>query len=201
MPLPAASTLALKEWAVAVKALARGEQILILRKGGIHRADKQFRVVHPEFLLYPTFEHQRRELVRASNHSDLEQTLTENLRTDRIEFSYWCRVTDKFEVNDQDSLNDIASYHIWTSDYANKRLHWRPNQPLTVALLRMYSIECPQTLPFLVGYGGCKSWVELEQKVNLGAMKPVLSDDEYESRADVVRRALNAGTPVTQSLS
>ena len=64
MSLPTTSSLALKEWAVAVKAMSKGEQILILRKGGIHRADKEFRVVHPDFLLYPTYEHQRANLYR-----------------------------------------------------------------------------------------------------------------------------------------
>ncbi len=196
MSLPTDSTLALKEWAVAVKALSKGEQILILRKGGIHRADKEFRVVHPEFLLYPTFEHQRRDLVRTSSHSDLEDTLSENANPGEIEFKYWCKVTDKFQVSDEDSLDDIAPYHIWTGDYASKRLHWRPKQPLTIALLRMYSIEHPQTLPFLDEYGGCKSWVDLERDVSLGQMKPVLSDDEYEARADVIRQALAESAPV-----
>ena len=34
--LPDHCQIALKEWAVTVQALARGEQILLLRKGGIH---------------------------------------------------------------------------------------------------------------------------------------------------------------------
>ena len=197
MPLPTASSLALKEWAVAVKALSKGKQILILRKGGIHRADKEFRVVHPEFLLYPTYEHQRRELVQTTSHLDLEQTLIENENPKLIEFSHWCKVTDKFEVSEQDVLDDIAPYHIWTSDYASKRLRWRPKQPLTIALLRMYSMERPQSLRVLDEYGGCKSWVELEQEVRLGEMTPVLSDEEYEAQANVIRRALDSMAAVT----
>ena len=45
--------MALKEWAVTVRALAQGQQILLLRKGGIHESGKDFRVIHPQFLLYP----------------------------------------------------------------------------------------------------------------------------------------------------
>lgn len=37
--LPSTSSMALKEWAVAVNAMATGEQIVTLRKGGIHRDD------------------------------------------------------------------------------------------------------------------------------------------------------------------
>ena len=197
MSLPTTSSLALKEWAVAVKALSKGEQILILRKGGIHRADKEFRVVHPEFLLYPTYEHQRRELVQTTSHLDLERTLIENENPKLIEFSHWCKVTDKFEVSEQDVLDNIAPYHIWTYDYVSKRLRWRPKQPLTIALLRMYSMEHPQSLSVLDEYGGCKSWVELEQEVQLGEMTPVLSDEEYEAQANVIRLALDSMAAVT----
>ena len=192
MPLPTSSGLALKEWAVAVKALSKGKQILILRKGGIDRSDKEFRVVHPSFLLYPTYEHQRQDLVTASNHADLRQSLSENGSPEKVKLQYWCEVTDKFEVSEQDALDRIAPYHIWTTDYANKRLHWRPKQPLTVALLRVYSMEAPRTLSVLDEYGGCKSWVELEQAVNLGDLGPVLSDEAYESQASLVRQALAA---------
>ena len=196
MSQPTTSALALKEWAVAVKALAKGEQILILRKGGIHRADKEFRVVHPEFLLYPTYEHQRRELVKDASHDDLQQSLAENVEPGMIAFGYWCEVTDKFEVSDQDALDSIAPYHIWTTDYANQRLHWRPKQPLTIALLRVHAMPQSQSLPALSEYGGCKSWVDLAKEVRLGDMKPVLSDEAYEAQARVIRQALDAKAPV-----
>ena len=78
MMLPPVSSLALKEWAVAVDALAGGKQILIIRKGGIHRDDKEFRMVHSEFLLYPTFEHQRAVLLQEQYRGDLDRTLEDN---------------------------------------------------------------------------------------------------------------------------
>lgn len=192
MMLPPISDLALKEWAVAVKALAAGKQVLILRKGGIHKEDKEFRVVHPEFLLYPTYEHQNAELIKPPYLDDLNETLEENDIPGLVTLSYWAKVTDKFEVSDQDKLDSIAPYHIWTTDYANKRLHWRPKQPVTVALLRIYALQQPQALPVLDEYGGCKSWVELGQDVPLGSLTPVLSDREYEEKADTIRQALGA---------
>lgn len=192
MPLPPASNLALKEWAVAVRALAQGKQVLILRKGGIHKDDKEFRIVHPEFLLYPTYEHQNAGLIKAEHHRDLAQTLEENDVPGLVTLAYFCQVTDKFELRDEDVLETISPYHIWTNEYAQKRLHWRPKQPLTVALLRVYQLQQPQALPVLDEYSGCKSWVELGQDVPLGYMKPVLSDQAYESKADIVRQTLGA---------
>ncbi len=192
MLLPPDSSLALKEWAVAVGALAEGKQILILRKGGVHKDDKDFRVVHREFLLYPTYEHQKAELLKDSYREDLSRSLAENDIPGLVTLGYWCHVTDTFEVRDEGALNSLSELHIWTDDYAQKRLHWRPKQPLTVALLRVFELQQPQALPVLDEYVGCKSWVELGQDLPLGYMSPALSDEEYESRAEVIRQTVAA---------
>ncbi len=192
MTLPHASDMALKEWAVAVKALGRGEQTLILRKGGIHRDDRDFRLVHPEFLLFPTYLHQKAELIKPSHHESLKEAVHEDDAPGMVELGYFCRVVDKFEIRDESALDTISDYHIWTDDYAHKRLHWRPKQPLTVALLRVFQLHQPQDLPVLDEYSGCKSWVELGRNVSLGTMDPVMDDDEFEQQCEAVRSALGA---------
>ncbi|MCY4651937.1 MAG: DUF1802 family protein [Dehalococcoidia bacterium] len=190
MPLPSVSDTALKEWAVAVKTLGQGEQIIVLRKGGIHRADKDFRFVHPEFLLFPTYEHQKAELIKTECHDTLRDTYDDSGSGDSADFTHFCQVTDKFELRDESDLDRISDFHIWTDDYARKRLHWRPKQPLTVALLRVYELQQTQSLPILPEYSGCKSWVELGTEVNIGNMTPVLDDAEYECQAKGIRSAL-----------
>ena len=62
---------AFKEWAVTVRALAEGEQLLTLRKGGIREENKHFEIEHDRFFLYPTFDHQRNDLVRESHVPEL----------------------------------------------------------------------------------------------------------------------------------
>ncbi|MGC1218532.1 MAG: DUF1802 family protein, partial [Phormidesmis sp.] len=57
-------TAALKEWSVAVDALAAGETILLLRKGGIKEDNGQFSAQADRAMLFPTFEHQRRDLLK-----------------------------------------------------------------------------------------------------------------------------------------
>ena len=149
-------------------------------------------MVHPEFLLYPTYEHQKADLVKPANHADLRQTLDEDDIPGLVTLGCWGVVTDKFQVSEPDALDRLAQRHIWTADYANKRLHWRPKQPLTVALLRVYRMQQPQALPVLAEYGGCKSWVELEQDVPLGNLTPALTDAEYEAQAAAIRETLQS---------
>src|SRR4051794_7137019 len=74
--------IALKEWAVTVRALAEGEQLVALRKGGIREEEKHFEVEHDQFFLYPTFDHQRNDLVRESHHPELRRALEEGVWPD-----------------------------------------------------------------------------------------------------------------------
>ena len=73
---------AFKEWAVTVRALAEGEQLLTLRKGGIREENKHFELEHDRFFLYPTFDHQRNNLVRQSHHPELRRALEEGVWAD-----------------------------------------------------------------------------------------------------------------------
>ena len=50
---------ALKEWAVLVDAMERGDIIAMVRKGGIRERRAGFDVRHDRFLLYPTFFHEK----------------------------------------------------------------------------------------------------------------------------------------------
>ncbi|MEA2310971.1 MAG: hypothetical protein QOE28_939, partial [Solirubrobacteraceae bacterium] len=74
--------IAFKEWAVTVRALAEGEQLVTLRKGGIREPGKHFELDHDRFFLYPTFDHQRNDLVRESHQPELRRALEEGVWAD-----------------------------------------------------------------------------------------------------------------------
>jgi len=188
--VPDQSQLALKEWSVTVRALAEGRQILLLRKGGIREEGKNFRIMHPEFLLYPTYEHQREELLKPGYQPSLHQILAESPHTGTITFSHWARMADVIEVSQQEKVDDLSPHHIWTNAYAQSRLHWKPRFPLTVMLLRVYRMEQPVSVPYSSEYGGCKSWVNLTAPVRLGHCQPVLSDSGFQSRVAEIKGSL-----------
>lgn len=190
MMLPTACRIALKEWAVAQCALDQGQQVVLLRKGGIREPGKEFRVLHPEFLLYPTFEHQRKDLVKSSWQQALARTVEEASGPDRVTMTHFAQVFQVFEVMDQAAVELLDPYHIWTPDYAQKRLHWKPRKPLAVMLVRVYRLEQPQTLPVLPAYIGCTSWVALAEEAPLGRLTPVLPDSVFLDRVEQVRGAL-----------
>ena len=188
--LPNKCQMALKEWAVTVRAMAQGAQVLLLRKGGIHEDGKDFRVIHREFLFYPTYLHQKEELLQPAHQPALRKMLEQPQHNARITFSHWAKAEEVLEISDQEKVDDLEAHYIWTTAYAQSRLHWKPMLPLSVLLLRVYKLEQPVTVPYLPEYGGCTSWVEVLSDVSLGRMEPVLEDSEFQRRVDDIKGSL-----------
>ena len=187
---------ALKEWAVTIRAMALGDQIIIVRKGGIHQDDKEFRIIHPSFLLFPPYEHQKLDLLKPSVQKDLITPLENSFNANEIEFQYWAKVTDVYELRDSETLSKISSFHHWTEEYVKSRFHWRPSQALTVALLRLFKLEGKMTVPRTPAFSGCKSWVELDDHIPPLEPQPVLSDQEYIETSTKIRESLSGAENV-----
>jgi hypothetical protein len=185
----------LKEWAVAVKAIDEGRQILLLRKGGIR--EKEFKIEHEEFLLYPTFEHQKPELVKPAFFEALRATLAPWGGAAPVEtpasvtFTHLVQVRDVVEITDPAKLAALSPFHIWTDNYAEQRLHWRPRKPLEVVLVHAFRLEHAVVAPVHPHYYGCKSWVDLDEGIPLGTLSPVISESEFQARAQEIREVLN----------
>jgi hypothetical protein len=167
----------LKEWAVTVRALERGDTALVVRKGGIR--EKAFAVPKTRFLLLPGYEHQRPELIKPKFRHIMGEIpdLTDD---GPLRFSSFAEVEGALEISEVEDLEALNDHHMWTHEYAESRFKWRPKKPLTVLVLRTYVLPETVELPYREGYGGCKSWIELEDSVSVEGARPALSDEEFE---------------------
>jgi hypothetical protein len=205
--------IAFKEWAVTVRALAEGEQLLTLRKGGIRESAKHFEIEHDRFFLYPTFDHQRNDLVRESHRSELGRALEEGVWTDgeppvsaltqdggipqpeRVRIRAWAEVSASYLITDPRCVEALSPYHVWTNDFAEKRLAWKRRHPLHVIVLRTYRIPRPVTVKVRDEYGGCRSWLELQRELPFEGT-PVLSDEEFERAGAEIEAIASDAIPV-----
>nr|MDQ5814498.1 DUF1802 family protein [Actinomycetota bacterium] len=102
---------ALKEWAVAVKALEKGETALVVRKGGIR--EKAFAVPKARFLLFKSYEHQNPDQLKPLYH-DLLRTIPDRRDDEPVIFTSFAEVYRAYEVSEADELEALDAYHIWT---------------------------------------------------------------------------------------
>ena len=177
---------ALKEWAVAVETLERGETALVVRKGGIR--EKAFAVPKTRFLFFKGYEHQKPEQLKTAHH-DLLHSIPKMQDDGPVIFTSFAEVHAAYEISEAVELEALDPHHIWAHEYAESRLKWRPKKPLTVLVLRTYLLPEPVELEYRTEYGGCKSWIELAENVPVNGARPALDDASFE---ELIRPALAA---------
>jgi hypothetical protein len=175
---------ACKEWATIVHALLEGEQILDVRKGGLREDGRHFSVRSLRFWLYPTAEHQKRELLKEPYRHWIDLAHAAPVG-EPITVEGWADVVKLATVTEAGELDAIASKLIWTDDYAASRLGWKKRDPLWVLALRVHRLDEPVTVAWDDAYGGCTSWVQLAGLPDDPAAlpsRPALSDVAFAAR-------------------
>jgi hypothetical protein len=190
--LPSSLNAALKEWAVAIRALREGRQILLLRKGGIREEGGEFEVQTRDVLLFPTYEHQMEQagMIQPCYGAWLQEEQRRKLADEQVRLDAWARITDVLIVRHFEALYTLKSQHIYDDSLLRFRTENEPHKPLYALFLRAYELPAPVTVPMEMDYYGCKSWISLTQSVDTGSSKPVLSDHTYFERVRVTRRLL-----------
>lgn len=176
---------ALKEWASITEALARGQQIAILRKGGIVEADRSgFQLRHREFLLFPTHEHQHARMLRPEAGG-----LVQPMEEGRIPIGTLARVTEVRRAPSDAGLL-LHDEFIWNQEFLDQRYLYRPDLPLWLIVIRAYRLPEPVLIADRASYAGCKSWVNLTEEIEIGGAQPVLRDAEFARRCAALRDRL-----------
>ena len=163
---------ALKEWSNVVAALGRGEQILLVRKGGI--ADPSFGLDADRFYLYPTYFHQGESEARPS-----------------VDITHWCEVARTWTVDDFSILERLAPQVVLPQETLVARYRFRPDQALYVIAVRTWELARPQHVQYRENYGGCKSWISVDEEIDVEGSRPVLSEDELAARIEQVAVTLS----------
>ena len=168
---------ALKEWAIAVDALTAGETIVLLRKGGIR--ERKFQVQADRVWLYPTYEHQKPDLLKAE-YAKSVKTVESRWHPTTVEIKSYAEITDALSIDREDRVQALLPYHVWNERAIEERLKWKPQQPLIVLLLRVYSLARPHIVAYNDLYGGCKSWISLIEPISTAKLHPVITDENYD---------------------
>ncbi|MBR8828872.1 MAG: DUF1802 family protein [Gomphosphaeria aponina SAG 52.96 = DSM 107014] len=184
-------THALKEWAVAIQALEKANTILLLRKGGIREVGGNFQVKYKQVLLYPTYEHQKPHLLK-SDYQNQVTPVTSGWHPATVKISSWANITNVFAVSDLATVKQLSPAHIWQEEFVTERFNWKPSQPLYLLLLRTYKLAQPEIIPYAQKYGGCKSWLPLNQSISLAGSQAVLDNIQYNQRVEVIQEIVES---------
>lgn len=183
--------LALKEWAVVCEALAQGEQAIVLRKGGIAEDDGpgRFRLEHDRFAMFPAWEHQKLEGLKAAWRDRAEEYDSE---PSTLNITAVADVAGIWQVPSRAAFDTLDDLHIWDTPQIDMRFNYKPERPLYVVALRVSRLDEPQEITMHADYWGCRSWVPLrsEHAIDDRATTLAMPEPAFERVLNRVREAM-----------
>jgi hypothetical protein len=154
--------MAFKEWAVVCEAIARGEQTIILRKGGISEANGEFTPDHTRFWLYPTYFHEPQQSgIKPEYLPLLAEVESRKPAPGTIRLQDQVTITHVEYLRDLDAALALDRAHILSEATIRQRFHYR-SPGLYVLRFERHSEPEAMILPEAAHYGGCKTWVEID---------------------------------------
>lgn len=186
---------ALKEWAVLVDAMARGEIWAMVRKGGIREQRAGFAVRHDRFLLYPTYFHEKTAEVAPRLRARLDTVHQDAPPTGTVRLSLLAEAIAIWGVRELDALRAIEGAHGLDWSAVESRFRYRDRPGVQVVAVRVRRLPRVVEIPEARRYGGCVSWVALDHAVDVAGAVPTVDPLVLASRLDALGAAL--GPPQT----
>jgi hypothetical protein len=181
---------AFKEWAIVADALLRGEQIVIFRKGGLREGRHGFQVEFPRFWLFPTLFHQQRDSVLPTAQARFDELAPNFPAAGVLRLEVFAHVTAWRQLDDLESAQRLRGQHIWRDDVVAERFDWGRSKQIHALAVRVFRLPKPVELPMRDSYGGCKSWIELEEDLGIEGAQPVLDSAPFAAKLEAFQNAL-----------
>jgi hypothetical protein len=177
---------AFKEWTLICDALERGEQSLIIRKGGIAEGRDGFRFKHRDFLLFPTRFHEQTAKLRLPPNTALPAPRDDGQHAVTLAAHVeWTR-----DLTDWATVHSLFRFHLWTETEIEKRFRQDDDPGVSLAFIRIQRLSAPFLFHDAPKYGGCRSWIELPELPADLTLTPVLNDAAHAERERQLRAAL-----------
>lgn len=158
---------ALKEWSNVIESLGRGEQVILIRKGGI--ADPHFGIEADRFYLYPTYFHQGETDPRSS-----------------VAITHWVEVVRTWSVRDMELLERLQPLVDIPRATLEARYRFRPDQALYVIAVRTFALPRPVDVRYREEYGGCRSWISIDDEIDVTGSTPVLGESVLQAKIETI---------------
>jgi hypothetical protein len=188
--LPSQCSTALKEWATVLEAMARGQQLVMIRKGGLIEPGAGFDVASPVFAFYPTFEHQAVNYLREPFRPYFDAASARRAPDGSVRFELIGQVVDSVRSHDPAIVDRLREFHIYNEAFLTQRLKWQPETPLTIVVVRAFRLATPAIIAVTPQYAGCKSWVELDAPVSLEGALPVMDEETFAAKLTAIHSVL-----------
>ena len=162
---------ALKEWASVIDALGSGKQVILIRKGGI--ADPKFGLEADRFYMVPTNFHDGGGQPPAA-----------------VAITHWCEVVRTWEIRDLEALLRLEPLVAFDRKTLETRYRFRQDQAIHIIAVRTWALPRPATIAMTEAYAGCRSWLSLDEEIEIDGSRAALTAEQLQTKIDEVASRL-----------
>jgi len=178
-----ARTPALKERAGVVNALLDGAQTVLVRAPGLEPRGYDGR-----FALYPAYSHQRRD--RYSPRYERYYHVSRAKPDAGIPVRGVARVVAEHTLQ-PDDLPGLAPHYVYSADGLRDKYQF-DDGAARLLVVRVERLAEPRLVEERDTYRGCRTWIDLDEAVELGPSTPVFDDAAFAERRAAVRDAIES---------
>jgi hypothetical protein len=99
-----------------------------------------------------------------------------------------------WSVQDAALLDALEPLVVLPRETLDARYRFRPDQALYVIAVRTWQLAEPVDVRFREEYGGCRSWISVDEEIDTDGSWPVISDALLQAKLDAIRSMLAAGS-------
>jgi hypothetical protein len=70
-----------------------------------------------------------------------------------------------------------------------ERFDWGREKEIHALAVRVFRLDAPLEWPMRPAYGGCKSWIELEEEVGIAEARPALAEAAFAAKLEQFQEA------------
>lgn len=171
-------------------ALAQGEIVAMVRKGGIREQRGGFAVRHDRFLLYPTFFHEKAAELQPRFAERVGAASSARPPEGIIRIAHVAEVIALWHVHELDLLRAIEPAHGMAWPAVQSRFEYRGKPEVRVVAVRVARLPASLDVAETRRYQGCVSWVELDESIDVRGAMPVLPAAALSGRVAAISAAL-----------
>src|SRR4051812_34815864 len=164
-----------KEWAVVCEALTRGDQSVLIRKGGIAEGRHGFSFKHREFFLFPTWFHEQADKVKVDIPIPEQDPKT-------ITINVFTQVESISVVSNWKVAEALEPLHILQPEVVRERFDYDEAPGLHVVFVRAFRLSTSWRFPNEKRFAGCRSWINLPNSPPDSALLAALTNDQQVQR-------------------
>lgn len=185
-------SIALKEQGVILDALLDGRFIAIFRKGGIiEPGGGEFSADHSRFWIFPTIVHQREEDLSPALLPYAEKAkLSYQHISEKIPFFAVGEIAGQWYLDQEFQLEKVLPESPLSLSCLKDRFYFGKKKGLWMLALKVFQTEKTYEEPYTQLHSGCKSWVDLPEKLETGQLTPALSDSAFSRRLEILSSLL-----------